>query len=237
MLASVFATVVKAAPWWDADIIGVTEEEYRINQAEASLQIRAMYQGFVRANLARSISYIYPDFYAGLSLDTHGRLVIFIVEPSLEQARNHSSIGSLLEAGVQYTLVEFSYAELREAEAAMWDVVGERLVSRHERRLLRDWCRYTNYIRDNMTWGYVSLEHNRSVIGLYRYDEEMIARFRKYVYEAPMIMFVQGSWLSLSGGKGTILPTVVIVVLLAAVIVVVVIIIRKHKMKNTTPEC
>jgi len=246
ILAGVFTADVVAASWWDAwwdaDTSNVTNEEYVLNRRVASHQISDIYRGFERERRevdvfyilngvehtrTRSVmSYIFPDFYAGPSFDVDGRLVISITESGLEQARNHDSIGLLLEAGIQYMLVEFSYAELLEAQVAMWEnSCDERIDAGRRRNRCCNWCVH----RSNMTWGYVCAANNRVVVGLYRYNEAMIAGFRRYVYDSPMIMFVQGNWMCLGGGSGSILPAGIGAVVLLAIVIGVAIVIKRRR--------
>ena len=206
ILASVFATD-KLAAWWDPDISSITEEEYWLNREEASRYIHAIYLGFEPSVTGTSI---YPDFFAGFTFDADGRLVLPIVESGLEQARNHVSIGRLLEAGVQYRLVEFSFAELLATQNRMWNV------ERHG-------CRYMS----NVTHGFPCATRNRAVIGLYRYNDAMIAGFRRYVYDSPMIAFEQGSWISLNG-QGSIWPMLAMVSSVFAIIAMFAILVKRR---------
>jgi len=138
ILTSTFTAVeLVAHAWdWDAGTSNVTADEFSRNQSEASRQINAMYDGFGQSHYG---SYIYPDFFAGITFDADGRLVISIEKTNLEQARDHSSIGPLLEAGVQYRLVEFSQAELIAVLYTIWPAVRERFVPRSERSRRGDW--------------------------------------------------------------------------------------------------
>ncbi|MCL2404639.1 MAG: hypothetical protein FWC92_03720 [Defluviitaleaceae bacterium] len=215
ILACIVAPTRLAAWSWDPDTSNVTLGQYKINRTAAFEQRNAMYGGFEHINHG----YIYPDFYAGNHVDVDGLLVISITESSLEQARSHGSIGPLLEAGVQYRFVEFSLTELRAAQGTVWEAARERYIPRRQRLWWRNWCRYSNYIADRITFESVCYTRNRAIVGIYQYDEDMIAGFKRYVFDSPMIIFVPTGRFSLNG-SGPAWPGVVamIVVLLAVFI-------------------
>jgi len=228
----IFASIITieeltASVWdWDPEISNVTEEEFWQNWEVSIRQLQALHWEFEPPS---SIAFTPPDFYAGVHIDADGLLVINIVESRQDQARSYTSIRSLLDTGVQYRYVEFSLAELRTAQSAMWEVIDERRVPRNERRRRGDWCRYTNYIADNVSMGYVCAMSNRSIVGLNDYDDVMIARFRRYVYDAPMVMFEQQGFLYMNG-QGSILFSVIILVAIFMVIVIGVIIVIRRRM-------
>lgn len=215
ILANIFTTKELNASIfdWDANTSSVTEEEFHLNREEASNQIQAMYRGFERPE---NWIQIYPDFYAGPTLDADGRLIISIIYSGIEKALRHDSIGPLLEAGVQYRFVEFSLTQLQAMQASMWEGACEGNVTARQRRRCCNRCRYES----NVTWGYICTTYNRVVVGLYRYNDSMIAGYRRYVYDSPMLMFEQGAWLSLSGGEGTLTLTVFGGAILLVIVVV-----------------
>jgi len=232
IITGVFATEALAAStwgwtWWDADTSSVTIEEFARNRLVADNQVRTIHQGFERASIGY---YIFPDFYAGPALDADGRLVIAIVASGLEEARAHVSIGPLLEAGVQYKLVEFSLAELFAEQSVVREARRERIVPTNQQRWWRlNWCRYAN----NATFEDICAANNRVAVRLHIYNDAMVAGFRRYVYDSPMIMFEQGSWICLGGGQGTIMFAVIgaaVLPAIAAAAVIVIVIKRRRRL-------
>jgi len=221
---------LRASIWdWDPEISNVTEEEFWINRELAVRQLQALHREFEPPS---NNAFIPPDFYGGVHIDADGLLVINIVESRLDQAHSYVSIRNLLDAGVRYRYVEFSLAELRTARSAIWEVIDEGRVPRNERRRRGDWCRYTNYIADNVSRGYICAMRNRSIVGLNEYDDVMIARFRRYVHDAPMVMFEQQGFLYMNG-QGTILFSVIILAAVFMTIVIgVIIFIRRRRRKR-----
>ena len=84
--------------------------------------------------------------------------------------------------------VEYSYADLYALQDTISDIIREGLVIISERPLRDDWCIYLN----NAIFASANIMINRVVIRLYEYNEDMIAGFRRYVYDSPMLVFEHG---------------------------------------------
>jgi len=181
-------------------------------------QFEFMRDGFERTENG---TIIYPDFYGG-SYMNQGRMVILIVESGLEQAKRHSSIGPLLEDGVQYRLVEFSYNALRELQHVIsYRSVDEVRVTLAERNWRNDWCVY----RNNISSIGVMVMDNRVEVRLVHYNEDMVAGFRRYVYDSPMLYLRQGGWLFLGGEPRQ--ATVMTMAVVVSVVIVVAFLLAK----------
>lgn len=161
----------------DAEKDTIAGEIFSENQRKAMRQHRLLYEEFMRTNDG---TIIFPDFYGGSYIDYNGHLVLLIVE-SYHEAQTQESVRILIDAGVSYRFVEFSYAELIAAHATIASITSARS---------QDGCRYSN----NIGHGGNDARINRAVIGLIVYNEEMIAGFRRYVYDSPMITFEPSSW-------------------------------------------
>jgi len=156
----------------------------------------AAQEPYRRVRLTRE-AYIAPEFYGGRYVGEGGQIVFLIVESYLETAMAYDSGCPLLTEGINYRFVEFSYAELHAAQHAVWDVRSERFVGLRELPMrIDELCIYSN----NVSGSGIFTMRNRIVVGLVEYNEDMIAGFRRYVYDSPMIEFEHMGWIYLSGG-------------------------------------
>jgi len=169
----------------DAQVDAVHGENFSANQRVARPQLCLIEDGWMRA---RDGSFMYPDFYGGSGFDYDGKLIIFIVESQLEQAYNHEVIGDLLKAGERYRLVEYSFVEL----FAVQDAINEIAFGQ------RDWCMYSYNLAFVSAW----VLTNRVVVSLVEYNEDMVAGFRRYVYDSPMLIFEQGDRICTDSDSG-----------------------------------
>jgi len=127
----------------------------------------------------------HPGFYGGSYLGDDGHAVLHIVESCLEYAKADSFISGLLDDGIRYRLVEYSYRQLSDTLQAVSDAINARTHGlSHDSGM---WCSYAG----NRTILSVNVILNKLEIGLLDYNEVMIAGFRRYVYDSPMISFVQ----------------------------------------------
>ena len=138
-----------------------------------------------------------------------------IVESKFEQAHRHDLIGPLLEAGARYRHAEFSYAELLATQEAIWNS--------HESRYRLYGCIYAQ----NISGGYIAPHVNRVVIGIIDYNERMIAGFRRYVYDSPMVLFQQMGPFHLNGRGSMPFATVILTGFLLITIGIATIIVNK----------
>ncbi|MCL2378648.1 MAG: S1 family peptidase [Defluviitaleaceae bacterium] len=178
----------------DAELDALFGEGYATNRREAEYYFELMYSGFMRN---RSGDVISPDFYGGSYVGEDGSMVLLIVESRLECAYSHDTIGMLLHAGVNYRLVEFSHSDLFAVQETINEIISERFVVLDERHLRDDWCIYAN----NVPFFFVNVMSNNVMVHLIEYNEDMIAGFRRYVYDSPMLAFGQGAWFTIGGGE------------------------------------
>ena len=204
-------------PTEDAEADITRDEVFFANEREAIRQLEAIRRGHPRA---ADGSIIYPDFYAGSGLYRDGTIWLFIVEAKLEEALNHDIIGPILTDGAQHVLVEYSYAELRELQRIVFDIISERRTSGGRRN-----CRYAY----NVSLGVVDIRYNRVTIGIVRYNEAMIAGFRRYVYDSPMIMFEQSGRISHGGGYGRFTFGLMALTMLSIVVIVITVIVVRRR--------
>jgi len=174
----------------EAEVDAIYGENFSANQREAILQIESINAGFSRS---RDGSVIYPDFYAGSGLYNDGSLLLLIVESELENAYRHDVIGSLLENGARYVLVDYSHADLLEVLGAVNDVVYE------QRAVLRSNCIYSL----NVSAISIDPRMNRVVVGIVEYNYSMISGFRRHLYDSPMLVFEQMGVIELGGDHST----------------------------------
>jgi len=161
-------------------------ENFSVNQRLAMRPLDMIYEGF---KSARDGSMIYPDFYGGSAIDSDGMPVIFIVESRLEEAYSHNVIGALLETGLRYRFVMYSYTELRITQFEISGIIGERFWAYQ--------CIYSN----NVSFIGADVLNNGVVVFLSEYNEQMINGFRRYVYDSSMLILRQGR-IDLGGGQG-----------------------------------
>ena len=165
-------------------------------------QAEAIYNTFPRT---RGGDVIYPDYFGGIYVDNRGFLVVLIVGPALEDYSSRADYLIALGRG-RYRYVEFSLAELS-AEIEVIDI------AMRERAMLR--CRYAL----NVGFYGIRTDENRISINMVEYNEAMIAGFRQYVYDSPMIIFGQGGFLM--SGPATNFHIYVLVALMGIAVVMV----------------
>jgi len=119
---------------------------------------------------------IYPDFFGGMRAADGRRLVLFIVESRLDDAKAHEAFGPLLAEPVSRATVEFSFAQLYETQRQISTIIAERVD-----------CIYAQNVHS-----YMIMPHENRVIVYF--DSETIAQtdalmagFKHYVYNSPMI--------------------------------------------------
>jgi len=166
----------------NAELDALRGEGFAANYGIAKNQITTMLNGFAHT---RAGTVMYPEFFGGVYLNSAGQTALLIVESMLDVAEQDSNIGALIHAGVDYRLVEFSYAELRELQSTVTNTVHGRI----------DWCDYAL----NVSLILVNPHYNRVVVVLVEYNDDMIAGFRQHVYDSPMIIFEQGNRLYIGG--------------------------------------
>ena len=174
----------------DAEIDAILGENFSVNDRMAWRQFNAIAEGLMEG--ARGGDAIHPDFYGGSAFDYDGRIVIFIVASRLDEAREHDAIGVLLEEGLRYRIVDYSYTELRATQRAIDAIIGERFNASRSAR-----CIYSH----NVSSISAQVLINRVVVTLVEYNENMIAGFRRYVYDSPALIFRQGDHILLGGGN------------------------------------
>ena len=198
-LAMVFASCTASnTPVENISSVPAYFDEYiYANERTAWIQVRAMLNEFERLPIPESHIHIYPDFFGGFYIGYDGRLTLLIVESMYEHARAHASVGALLGEGVRYRFVPHPYNELFAIREAISDVLHERWVPRSQQRWWRNWCRYSNNV--TLIWidyrGYIS-------VGLYQYNENMVAGFRRYISDSPRIEFSQSDGIRINGQGG-----------------------------------
>jgi len=127
-------------------------------------------------------------------------------------------IGLLLAAtmvialGFNVYATEFSLADLYATQAAINEIIEERFVPLVERRGHDAWCVYAN----NFSSSTVCEESGRVIVSLVEYNEDMIAGFRAYVYDSPMVVFIPGDGYA-SEGQRTANATIVAIIILAGI--------------------
>ena len=160
---------------FNAFIVEWLGEEFLANREmayELHLQIES------RFSVARDGSTIYPDYYGGRYLGNDGRLVILVTETNILESRTSVISDIMIRDDVHTRLVTFSYNDLRTAQEYIFTAT-----------------RLTNHpvIGDNVTTVWVDVMYNHLVVGLETFNEEQIALFRAYVFDSPMLYFVQSS--------------------------------------------
>ena len=171
----------------DAEIDAIHGDNFSANRRIAMSQFDLIEEGFIHA---RDGSIIYPDFYGGMALDSDGMPIIFIVESRLEDAYSHDTIGTLLEAGLRYELVEISHDELL--------AISDKISAITAERYLVYQCVYSY----NLSFISTDIRNNWVVVALVEYNEHMIEGFKRYVYDSPVLMFRQGDRFCLGEGQG-----------------------------------
>jgi len=160
----------------DAEVDAQRGEGFSANHHIANEQLVQLYAGFATS---RDGTVLYPEFFGGSYISDDGSLVLLIVESSYVRAQRHDAINELLESNVTYRFVEFSYAELRAAANSIFATVLN---------MSDDGCVYAN----NVTGVGLNPSINGVVVYLEVYDRAMIAGFRQYIYDSPLIgMFMQ----------------------------------------------
>jgi len=159
----------------DAEMDTIHGEGFSANHRKASDQVHLLYSGFMTNRLG---DVMYPDFFGGQYFDDDGNLIILVVESGLERAYSHEAIGYLLGVGVNYRVVEFSNTELSEISDEIFDIVREKA---------RNGCIYAL----NVSGVGTRVDIGAATIHLVEYNAHMIAGFRKYVYDSPLIVFEQ----------------------------------------------
>lgn len=172
-----------------AEIDAARGEGYSANKRNALELLMLLHDGFATR---RDGTVMYPDFYAGTYIDDSGSLVLLIAASHQRSALEHEGGALLIEAGVSYRFVEFSYAELLATSERIMDIRLERAV------LSDDICVYAS----NVTGTGIRTDLNMITVFLLEYNDDMIAGFKRYVYDSPMLMFRQLDFvLDLSGGQ------------------------------------
>ena len=171
----------------DAEVDAILGENYSANEREARHQHDLIQDGFATA---RDGSVIYPEFYGGVALDYDGKLVIFVVESKLEYAHNHDTIGTLLDAGLRYRYVEYSFEELQSIADNIADIAT--------RRYTDEQCVYSY----NVTLIFTDIFINRVVVYIVEYNDRMIEGFRRYISDSPTVVLQQSGRISIGGGSG-----------------------------------
>jgi len=146
----------------DAQMDAERGEGFAANHRIATTQLERLPAGFG------------PDFYGGVYIGDDGSLVILIVESKLEYAQSHSGINSLLNEGVRYRFVEYSYTEIN---------VAFREISRIVREKSDAGCIYAR----NVSGVGIDTSLNRPMIHLAEYNDDMITGFRLNVYDSSML--------------------------------------------------
>jgi len=177
----------------DAGVDAIHGENFSISERSASRQLELIQRGFTRTRDGRII---YPDFYAGSAFDYDGMAIIYIVESRFEEAYNHDTVGALLGAGLRYELVEFSYDELL--------AVAHEISSITLQRYTAYGCRYSY----NVTLIFPDIRNNNVTVRIVEYNEDMIEGFRRYIYDAPILVLQQSGRITLGGGQGSVPLTV-----------------------------
>ena len=172
----------------DAEVDAIHGENFSANEREALSQSESMYEDFMRT---RAGDTIFPDFYGGSYIGYDGQLVIHIVNSYVERAHVHDSVGSLLDDGVMYKVVEHSRNDLFAVQDTINDIFYEGLVLVSERASRSDWCIYLN----NMILVSANVMANHVVVRLAEYNYDMVAGFRRYVYDSPMLVFEHGPFI------------------------------------------
>ena len=152
-------------------------------------------------------SVIYPDFYGGAYIDSNGQLITLIVESKLGEALAYDVFKERIDNGA-YRFVQFSFAELRELMDALIPKIDERIANN---------CIYAKNIS---SWG-AQATINRVIIFLNDYNDEMIAGVRRYVYDSPMIVFMQRDFFRF-GGESSPFMTVIQIFLMVGLFVIVI---------------
>ena len=173
----------------DADIDATHGEGFAANEREAMRLLDSIHLGFGHT---RTGDDTFPDYFGGMYIGEDGRAVVLIVESMYDEAMTYSNIGSLIDQGVTYRLVESSYAKLREIQAVIGAALSESI---EKRRNSEPWCVYAY----NANLISVRQRNNQVIVRLAVYNEEMIAGFRQHVYDSPLIIFEYGAPLYIGG--------------------------------------
>jgi len=168
----------------DAEVDAVLGESYSVNERGARHQHSLIQEGFMTA---RDGSVIYPEFYGGSAIDYDGKLVVFIVESELEYAHNHDTIGSLLDAGLRYRYVEYSFEELLS--------ITDEIASTSSRRNDEQQCIYSY----NVTLVFPDIFLNRVVVYIVEYNNQMIEGFKRYISDSPAVVLQQSGRITMGG--------------------------------------
>jgi len=171
----------------DAENDAILGENFSANRRAALHVFDILDEAFISARDGRMI---YPDFFGGAAIDHDGNIVIFIVESMLNEAYSHDVIGVLLDDGVRYRVVDFSYGDLLSST----DVISATITERYT----NERCIYSY----NVSLIGPSALTNRIDIHLVIYDEDMIAGFRRYIYDSPALVFRQGNRISIVNYQG-----------------------------------
>ena len=180
-------------------------EDFLATHYPALWQSIVIHDSFMRR---RDGSVIYPDFYGGVYIDSDGQLVTLIVEGKLDEALAHDVFRERIDSGA-YRFVEFSHAELLELMDALIPIIDERIENN---------CIYAKNIS---SWG-ARADINRVIIHLNDYNDEMIAGVRRYVYDSPMIVFMQRDFFRF-GGESSPFMTIIPIFLMVGLTVIVIV--------------
>ena len=170
----------------DAEVDAIYGENFSLNQRKAMRYHELLHSVFMQA---RDGSTIYPSFYGGSAIDYDGTFIVFVVESALDEAYRHDSMDMIFGSDIRHRLVEFSYAELLAVHEA---------IACNIHLLSLSGCVYSM----NVSSGGVSSRANRVIIGLIEYNEDMIAGFRKHVYDSPMLIFEQRNPIRIDDPRG-----------------------------------
>jgi len=188
-----------------------------VNRNQIIAQIEAMYEMLERTPHG---DVVYPDFFGGFSAGHIGgvpgsdRLVTHVVRSKIEYARVHEAFSSLVAEPRSYSYAEFSFAQLLETQRRVEAIISE-----------REGCFYAQTVQKlgiapALNILHVAILGNDPARGS-RDSHEILAGFKRYVYDSPMIDFTFDFHLPLNGGTPRWwLPSIIAVpvILLAALV-------------------
>jgi len=189
----------------DAEIDARRGEGFAENQRQAIGQLDEIYGRFMRL---RGGDIMFPEYFGGMYISDDGQAAVLFVESMIDRAMEYSHIEFIMDLGVNYRLVEFSYGELRRTQTNISSIVNERTINLGTSE---QWCVYAC----NAMAVTVCVINNHVIVRILEYNNQMIDGFKRYVYDSPLIRFKQGSRLYI-GGPPAMNPFVIVMIFMVA---------------------
>jgi len=198
-------------PIIDAEMDSRRDEWFAANYRNATNQLEAFYEGIARS---RDGEFIYPEHFGGVYIDNDGNAVLLIVESRFSRAEADNNTMNLMNEGILYRFVEFSYAELIETKETIFSTMMAR-------RYTIEACIYAS----NISMISIAPSCNQVIVGIVDYNNDMINGFKQYISDSSMIVFVQND-IIIPGGGYSIAHFVTMISVLMGIVVLVIILVK-----------